>query len=136
MVDALVVDASAWLAVLLQEEPYDLLQAHLIHYKLYAPSLIRYETANSLIMAERRGRWRVTAETRFEVLRMVYQMGIEDVPMSAWWNSAAELCHRYRLSFYDASYLAIARCLRCPVLSLDKELQKAAVAEKIQLLKH
>jgi predicted nucleic acid-binding protein len=134
MAEALVLDASAWLAVLLQEEPYDLIQAHLIHGKLYSPALIRFETTNALLMAERRQRWMTSAKARIEVLQFVRDMAIEEIPPAVWWTRSDALASKHRLSFYDASYLAVADVLDFPLLTLDRGLQKAASAEDVQLL--
>jgi predicted nucleic acid-binding protein len=40
----------------------------------------------------------------------------------------------YRLSFYDAAYLAVAQRNRIPLATLDKALQAAALAAGIPLL--
>lgn len=45
-----------------------------------------------------------------------------------------QLARNYRLSFYDAAYLAVAKRNRVAIATLDKAMQNAAVAEGVPLL--
>ncbi len=51
------------------------------------------------------------------------------VMTSVWLRRAATLAHRHALSFYDASWAAAAAELRIPLVSADRQLLLAAVAE-------
>ena len=47
----------------------------------------------------------------------------------AWLRAAAALAEAHRLSFYDASWAAAAAALRIPLVSADRRLVAAALAE-------
>jgi predicted nucleic acid-binding protein len=45
-----------------------------------------------------------------------------------------QFAHHYDLSAYDAGYLYIAKQMRLPLATLDKNLRRAAASAKIKLL--
>ena len=47
----------------------------------------------------------------------------------AWLRQAALLAHQYNLSFYDASWAAASAELKVPLVSADRKLQGAGLAE-------
>src|SRR5687767_5170017 len=134
MAEPLVVDASAWAAVLLKEEGSDLIQAHMNHSPLTAPELVRYEVANTLLQAHRRGRLPVHEESLSRLLDSLQEFSIQEAPLSVWWKQAVRLAQRHKLSFYDSSYLATALALGIPLLTLDEDVRKAARHERLLCL--
>ena len=52
------------------------------------------------------------------------------------WERTVELGKRHGLTLYDSTYLELALCLRLPLASLDKQLRRAASAEKSSCCKH
>jgi predicted nucleic acid-binding protein len=131
MAESIVVDASAWLAVLLTEENSDLVEAHLVHGHLLAPELIRYETANGILYAERRGRL-TKGPTRDELFKMILNFPIQMIPLEAWWDRGIHLAQKHDLTFYDAAYVGVARALGIPMLTLDDKVRKVLKIEKLE----
>ena len=95
------------------------------------PDLWWYEVRNILLVGERRGRISTTGTAQF--LRAIAQLQIEsdsahdDEPLLA-------LARQYRLSVYDAAYLALAVRRALPLATLDTVLQSAAAAAGVALL--
>lgn len=50
-------------------------------------------------------------------------------PAPEWRRDAATLAHRHRLTFYDAMFTAAARALGAPLVSMDRQLLAADLAE-------
>lgn len=46
----------------------------------------------------------------------------------SWLEAAADLGERHRLTFYDASWVAAAQALRCPLVSADRLLLSTGLA--------
>jgi predicted nucleic acid-binding protein len=96
------------------------------------PTLWRLEIANSLTVAMRRGR--INANFRRAALADLALLDIttdEDTDTHAW-GETLKLADRFRLTVYDAAYLAHRRTL--PVATLDTELAAAAKALDVQVL--
>ncbi len=51
------------------------------------------------------------------------------VPTPAWRRDAAELASAHRLSYYDASFAAASRALGVPLITADRKLLAAGLAE-------
>ena len=98
------------------------------------PSLWRIEVGNSLLMAERR---KVILHEEGVVIRsrlMALAIKTDDETNLHAWERTMELGQRHGLTLYDSTYLELALRLRLPLASLDKQLRRAASAEKIELL--
>jgi predicted nucleic acid-binding protein len=95
------------------------------------PRLWWYEVRNLLIVCERRNR--ITAEETAHFLRVLsaYPIRIEETEDE---KSILQLARKHQLSFYDASYLAVAVRHRIALASLDKPLRAAAMAVGVPLL--
>ena len=100
----------------------------------YVPSLWWWETANSLLVAERRKRMSSYAiDATMEVFQNLPV--ITDGQSSR--HSAAEsfaLARRFGLTTYDAAYLELALRLNAALATLDKALVRAASAVGIELI--
>jgi predicted nucleic acid-binding protein len=94
------------------------LEAHIIDLALY-------ELGNVLIRALH---WRPAAAAD----QLDDLLAIVGPPLSMspeWLRRAATLAYEHELSFYDASCAAASRELRIPLVSADRELQGAGLAE-------
>ena len=131
MLDPVIVDASAWLAVLLQEVEAPAVEPILERHPLIAPELIRYETANGLLFARKRKRLIDSGNTFDQLLSIIYSFPIQILPINAWWSYAVYLVNHYDLTFYDASYIGTAKALGLPLLTLDENIIKVMEQEKI-----
>ncbi len=96
------------------------------------PSLWWYEIRNLLVVNERRER--ITADDSAVFLEIVKAYPIQvDSILDERLN--LQLARRYALSFYDAAYLTVAIRNRVPLATLDRELQVAAGAAGVSVLK-
>lgn len=129
-----VLDASITLAWSLHDEDHPL--AELVFQELQfgsalVPSIWWYEVRNILIMNERRGR--NTPDLSEEILRDLRRLriSIEEPGDEA---RIMELARQYRLTVYDAAYLALSARERLPLATLDGKLEAAARAAGVSLL--
>jgi predicted nucleic acid-binding protein len=123
MVNPIVLDASAWLAVILTEEGSDPIEAALIRHTLLAPELIRYETANGVIRARQSGRLTLRQQAVGELLELIRIFPIQMVPIDVFWKGTVRLVQRYHLTFYDATYLSTALAFKVPLLTRDGKIR-------------
>ena len=100
---------------------------------LIAPAILSYELPNGLLKALRRGR--ITPERLGECLKELAGLHLtlflnEDVAVP----EIMEMCRTFGLSFYDASYLALARERDAVIAVGDLRLAEAAEAMGIRTL--
>ncbi len=109
-----IIDASVALKWYLRDELY-ITQADAL-YKTFsvgeaeflAPSFIRYELANALLIASKRGR--ISFDTAREQLQDFLALAIHQAEDdNGLVNSAVELASSFDIAVYDALYLALAR---------------------------
>jgi predicted nucleic acid-binding protein len=100
------------------------------------PALWRLEIANGFVIAQRRGL--LQSSDIAEVLQsfeLVLAQSIENsdgaIPMRRVITTAQE----FRLTAYDAEYLATARSQQLPLATLDRQLEAAAVQAGVPLLR-
>ncbi len=127
----IVIDASAWLAVLLNEEKSGTLNTLIENKVLVAPDLIRYEAANGILSASRRLKTYESSSPMQFLLKVVADFPIESAPMEAWWSDAVRLAKKHDLTFYDSAYLAVATCFKLPLLTLDKQILEVMRSERV-----
>jgi predicted nucleic acid-binding protein len=126
----LVVDASAVMAVLLEEPERGALIAATQGRELVAPPSLPWEIGNGLVAVVRRKRlsqaealsaWTAWGEVRLRLIEV-------DV------SRALALAFEHDLYAYDAYLLALAEQRRIPLLTLDRTLQRAARDAGVTLL--
>jgi predicted nucleic acid-binding protein len=127
-----VLDASVALVWALPDEDHPLaaLALELLHSdEALVPSLWWYEVRNSLIANERRHRLKETDTAIF--LRMLSQLpiSVDRMPDEA---QVLAICRRRKLTIYDSVYLELAQREALPLATLDRELGKAARAERVR----
>jgi predicted nucleic acid-binding protein len=99
------------------------------------PSLWILETANALVMAERRGR--LTSDDIEIACRQLEAMLSQSIEVFTEWPGPREAIRSarvHKLSVYDSLYLELARRERLSLATLDKNLRSAAVSAGIQLI--
>ena len=88
---------------------------------LFAPSVIRYEVANTFTKARRAGR--LTANDVIDGLQDFFALSIQVLAdEDALIISALQLAERLGLSAYDAAYVALAETLGLPLVTNDQEI--------------
>ena len=118
-----VIDASALAALLFGEPEAEAVVGRLGDARLVAPSLLGFELANVCLLKCRRHPEQEPALTR--AFRLRDRLGVEEVAMDH--EGAIELAVETGLSAYDASYLWLSRQLGAELVTLDRQLEAAAV---------
>ncbi|MFI4914479.1 MAG: type II toxin-antitoxin system VapC family toxin [Steroidobacterales bacterium] len=115
---AKIVDASALAAVLFNEPAADQVVAQLLDATLLAPPLIEYEIGNTCWKKCRRHpELEEPLRIAFLSLRKL-ELQLHDVDAAR----VLKLANELRITYYDASYLWLARQLDAPLISLDHAL--------------
>jgi predicted nucleic acid-binding protein len=94
-----------------------------------APVLFYFEVRNVLLVAERRSR--ITREQSATFHNQLARLAIRMAPPNG--DEAMRLARAYNLTFYDAAYLELARREGLPLATLDRDLERAALAEGVAL---
>lgn len=130
---AIVVDASVAVSWFLTDELSSngrLTRLHVLDRGAVAPILFWYEVRNVLLVGERRGR--LSALEYLAATEALASMRIElDDTLDG--STTADLARRYRLTFYDASYLELAKRRDLPLASMDRDLISAASVEGVRI---
>lgn len=133
----IVIDSSITMSWIIVDERTDANQAVLdraTRQGMAAPTLWPIEVANSLAMAQRRGR--MTAALRNQALRdlQMMQVEIDDQTLSHVWQTTMGLADAHSLTVYDATYLELAMRRRLSLATLDKALIAAAARVGVEIL--
>ena len=129
-----VLDASIVITWALRDEDHPLADFAFLELKsgsAIVPGIWWYEIRNVLLLSERRNR--ISPEDTVQFLRNLDDFSI-DVDPSRDGTQILDLSRRYRLSVYDAAYLALALRDRLPLATLDKALKGAAAAAGVSIL--
>lgn len=115
-------DTNVFLGVALDEPEKPWLQEMTAGADLVAPAVLPYEIANALSGLVRRKR--LTVESAGEVWQVVQRIPVELVDVDL--QSALLLAAKCEIYAYDACFLQCALQLRCPLLTLDRGMQRVA----------
>jgi predicted nucleic acid-binding protein len=103
-------------------------QAHMAErVRVHILDLTIYELGNVMIRKLNRS----TRETADRLDDLLALCGPPYILAAAWRRDAAELAQKYQLTFYDAAFAAAARGLRLSLLSADRRLLAAGLAETV-----
>jgi predicted nucleic acid-binding protein len=119
---AKVADASALAAILFNEPASQEIERALLDATLLAPSILLFELGNVC-----RTKCRQMPEERAALeagLALFTELGVTEMPIDP--AAVLALALDVQLSFYDASYLWLARSQGAALVTLDKKLAKAA----------
>jgi predicted nucleic acid-binding protein len=135
-----VVDASVtfkWFIPDAAEEDVPAAKALLVDHmegraRIIIPSLLYYEVGNILLF----GRSRPPIEAALEALTDLFSIPLEVVPPEmASATATLQLASLRGLSYYDATYVAIAEMFNCPLITADRRLaQRARDTGHVRLL--
>ena len=126
---SLVIDASILAAWFLDEKSDPRVEAAfdtVTRVETIAPNLFHYEIRNALLVSERRNR--ITESMSAAFLR---DLGL--LPIRGDDASLMALARKRKLTVYDAAYLELAKREALPLATLDRDLEKAAIAEGVAL---
>jgi predicted nucleic acid-binding protein len=119
-----VVDASALIAVLFEETEADAISDLIDGVGLVAPPILPFELANAVVTKARRQPDRKAAFIAAFSLR--HRLAVEEMAVDH--DGVAALALATGLTAYDASYLWLSRILGAELVTLDRQLAKAASA--------
>ena len=97
----------------------------------FVPSLWWFEIRNLLVINERRKRINSVESSSFLHVLASFPIEIDEEPDE---KTIFDLARLYQLSFYDATYLEVARRRALPLATLDKTLKTAAETAGVPLL--
>lgn len=129
----LVLDASAALAVCLKEAEGEEIARVLANpdLQIIVGPHWRLETANAVLMGERRGRLSASeASGCLEFLEDLQPTELQNQPKM---EDVYEIAKEDSLTIYDAVYLALALQESAPLLTLDKDLRRSAAGRQVPL---
>jgi len=100
--------------------------------KIIAPSLLYDEVGNILLF----GRSRPPIDEAIEALTDLFALSLEVVsPTLLSAHATLRLASTHRLSYYDATYVALAEMLDCSLITADSRLaQRAQATGRVRLL--
>jgi len=126
----LVVDTSVLIAVLTSEPERVALVRQTRGANLVAPASVHWEVGNAL--AAMLKRHRIQRGQLRQVLKAYAQIPIRYMDVDL--GTALDLAAEHGLYAYDAYVIACASGQRCSLLSLDRELVRAAIAAGVKVL--
>jgi predicted nucleic acid-binding protein len=130
---SLVIDASILVAWFLDEKSDPRVEAAfdmITRVETLAPSLFHYEIRNALLVSERRNR--ITEAMSAAFLR---DLGLLPIRLEPAGDEGVlmTVTRKRKLTVYDAAYLELAKREALPLATLDRDLEKAAIAEGVAL---
>ena len=133
-----VIDSSVTLGFLLKDEQSDfalnVFEAIENAAETLVPNLWWVETANGLLMAERRKR--ISQTETSEALQIIQMLGVQtDNETSAQVvHETVSLARQHGLTVYDATYLELTMRRNATLATADKQLEKAARSVGVKIL--
>ena len=99
-----------------------------------APSMWLVEVLKALLIAERRGR--INRGASFEGIALAMKMPVQLMPGPSNEEvlAIAEAAQLYKLTAYDAGYLALALRAKPPLATLDRDMAAAAVLAGVEVV--
>ena len=125
----IVVDASAVLAVILDEPEKSGLVSTTKNAVLVAPGCLSWEIGNAFSAILKRKKMKL--ELASKGLSIFEMIPIQKMAVSL--SEALLLCSRYNIYAYDAYYLQLAKKSSIPLLTLDQRMADVAYQENIQV---
>lgn len=132
-----VIDASYAAAWCFEDEATSATEAALDEceaHGAFVPSLWKFEIANLLRSAERRGR--ISEEDADRRILALSDLVIVDheTSVATCWRDIVPIARAHTLTIYDASYVELALRLKLPLATRDKAMMEAARALKIEVV--
>ena len=109
-------------------EAEDLLQKHKLEIiSIHVPSLLMYELYNNLV---RKNKTLIEPILEFLTTTQLTEKPLNNVSIL----SSAMLAQKYLISFYDASYISLAKELNCDLITADNKLVERVKLPYVKLL--
>jgi len=133
-----VVDASAGIKMILEEEHSDIVRQYFGHLAfmppllIYVPDLFFVECANILWKKVRRGE--VTLADSQIGLAWLSALNLPITSTSVLSEQAVSIGCTFGITAYDATYVALAEQINLPLLTADNRLAKALTGSRFQVI--
>ena len=128
MVDS-VVDATVICSIFLNEEGCEKLKDRIAEGgNNHAPAFWRFEVANAVWK-----RKEITEKVGRELIHAIWQFPLNSSEPNNWAEDTYSIAKRFGITFYDASYIAMAKLLKLPLWTLDKRQMDVARQCRIQI---
>lgn len=101
---------------------------------LVAPTLWRFEVANTLMMLARRKRFSAAEADRMLAELATLQISEKMAGADRVWTATLALARLHKLTVYDAAYLELAIRLDAPLATYDNALIAAARSEAVEVV--
>lgn len=111
----IVADASAFLAVVLDESNRDWIINKTLEGKIISPEILPYEIGNALIAVRKKGR--LTDREVINAYDISQRIAVKLVPVRI--HDALKIATRFNIYAYDAYYLQCCIENKLPLISLD-----------------
>lgn len=126
----IVADASAFLAVVLNEAARDSIIRNTTGRGIVAPEILPYEVGNALVVVRKKGR--LTEREVLQAFDSAQHIAVTLLPVTI--PSAVKLAMQFGIYAYDAYYLQCCIENRLPLLSLDVRMCEVARRLRIQIV--
>jgi len=126
----IVSDASAFLAVALNETDRDWVIEKTFGCAIVSPEVLPYEIGNALIVVRRKGR--LTDRTVLRAFDISQRIAVRLVPVKI--HDAMKLAIRFNIYAYDAYYVQCCIENRLPLISLDDRMRDVAKSLGIKVV--
>ena len=126
----IVADASAFLAVVLNEAARDSIIRNTTGRGIVAPEILPYEVGNALVVVRKKGR--LTEREVLLAFDSAHRIPVTLLPVTI--PSAVKLAMQFGIYAYDAYYLQCCIENRLPLLSLDVRMCEVAKRLRIQIV--
>jgi len=123
-------DASAIMAVILNEHNKDTVIMLTRNTTLLSPDVISFEIGNALVNLYRKQK--ITENELLEAYRNFTLIPIRNIKIDI--EKALKIACKYKIYAYDAYYLEIASRLKIPLITFDESMKKVAFHLKINVL--
>jgi predicted nucleic acid-binding protein len=128
----IVADASAFLAVALEEPKQKFIVDKTVGCGLISPDVLPYEIGNALIAGSRRKQHQLSAHDVQTAFSRSQRITVRLVPVRI--DAALKLAHKLKIYAYDAYYLQCALETGLPLLTLDRGMMDCAKSLHIEVL--
>ncbi len=126
----IVADASAFLAVLLDEESREWVIERTSGYGVVSPEILPYEIANALINVKRKGR--LTEREVLKAFSISQRIAVRLLPVKI--SEAMTLALKFGIYAYDAFYIQCCLETKLPLISLDSRMCEVATSLSIKVV--
>jgi len=125
----ILLDASAIMAVILNEPNKDTVINQTKNAMLVSPEVISFEIGNALISLFKRHK--LTEEKLLEAYKNYATIPIRNIKVDI--EKALKIACKYKIYAYDAYYLEIAYRLKIPLITFDATMKKVGLDLKLNI---